>query len=109
MADANDGQDDETYSIYITPIPQDTRQVEVLYISKFLEVTTGTDNYIIPANLRDAVLDFTIAELTRPQSDSLAQDYSQSGQAKLDMALTLIRDRQVQQNVTVRPYLEEYL
>lgn len=109
MADANDGQDDQTYEIYITPIPADQRLTELLYISKFIEVSSGTDSFIIPDNLRDIVLDFTIAELVRPQSDSLAQDYMQSGNLKLSMALTLIRDRQIQQNNVVRPYLSEYL
>jgi hypothetical protein len=109
MATANDGQDDETYTIYITPIPADTRQVEILYDAKFIEVATGTDNYIIPVNLRDAVLDLTVAELVRPQSDSLANDYEQSGAEKLNMALTLIRMRQVQQDVVVNPYLSEFM
>ena len=109
MADANDGQDDETYSITITPIPSDTRQVEVLYNAKYIEVASGTDNYIIPSNLRDIVLDFTVAELVRPQSDSVANDFVQSGTAKLNMALTLIRDRQVQQRTLVNPYLSEFM
>lgn len=109
MADANDGQDDQTSSIYITPIPADTRQVEIMYTAKFLEVASANDNLIIPDNLRDVVLDFAVAELVRGNSDSLAQDYMESGQAKLDMALTLIRDRQIQQNTVTRAYLEEYL
>lgn len=106
---AVDGNDDQTLSIFITPIPQDTRQVELIYTAKYVEVAQATDPYMIPIDLRDFVLDFAISELLRGNNDDLSGQYAQSAQVKLDMALTLIRDRQLQHPTTVTPYLSEYL
>jgi hypothetical protein len=109
QASADDGLDDEIYSIFINPIPQSTRQVELIYTAKYLEVGKGTDPFVIPGDLRDVVLDFAVAELLRANNDDLADKYMASAQNKLDMALTLIRDRQLQHLTTVTPYLSEYL
>ncbi len=109
QATAIDGNDDQTLSIFITPIPQDTRQVELVYTAKYVEVFAVTDPYMIPIDLRDFVLDFAIAELLRGNNDDLADKYVGAAQTKIDMALTLIRDRQLQQPTTVTPYLAEFL
>lgn len=106
---AVDGNDDQTLSILLTPIPQDTRQVELIYIAKYVEVFSATDPYMIPTDLRDFVLDFAISELLRGNNDDLAEKYAASAGQKLSMALTLIRERQLQHPTTVTPYLAEYL
>lgn len=106
---ADDGTDDETYSIWINPVPQDTRQVEIMYVAKLPEVAKGTDPFIIPHDLRDIVLDLSSAELLRGNNDDLSDKYASSGMAKLSVALELVRDRQLEHLKTVTPYLYEYL
>lgn len=109
QATAIDGNDDEIYTIYINPIPQDTRQVELLYMAKYVEVHVGTDPYMIPKDMRDVALDFASSELLRGNNDDLSEKYYEAGNIKLSMALTLIRDRQLQHLTSVEPYLGEYM
>ena len=109
QSDAVDGNDDQTLRIFLTPIPQDTRLVELIYIAKYVEVFAATDPYMIPTDLRDFVLDFAISELLRGNNDDLAEKYEAAAGQKLDMALTVIRERQLQHPTTVTPYLSEYL
>lgn len=100
---------DEVYTIQLEPLPQDNRQVELKYIVKFLEVAAVTDPYVIPDELRDVVCDLAVAELVRGNNDSLADVYTAAGTAKMSMALTAIREKQLAHRRSVEPYLYNYL
>jgi hypothetical protein len=107
MTVADDSGDDETQKIRIAPTPSDTRNVELAFIAKFIEVATVNDNYIIPDEARGYVLDFAIAELLALNGDDRAPGFYSKAEEKLTYYLTLLRDRQVQDPRTVQPYIED--
>jgi hypothetical protein len=103
-----EGPDDvQTFNIRFSPIPTDTRQVELVYAAKIVEMTEIGNPFFIPDDGREAVLDYAIAELLKKNGDDRAEAYYATFQSKLTMFLTLVRDRQLQDQTVVTPYIED--
>lgn len=104
---ADDSSDTETYSISIAPLPVDTREVEIVYVQKFVEVATVSDSLIIPRNGHGAVLDFAVGEALAILGDDRAEINFEKAQGKLETFLIDVRDRQLQDQRQVEPYLDD--
>lgn len=97
--------------VRVGPIPQETRQVELVYACKYVDID-GIDPasfLMIPdeGSGRAALLDFASAELVRKNSDALSEDYQAAGMMKLTLFLNTIRSRQNQQATTQQPYISD--
>jgi hypothetical protein len=104
---AEDSTDDQTYEIQFSPQPVDTRQVELVYTVKCVDVTSPSSYLLIPDDGRPAVRDYAIGSLLALNGDERAQNFFDSAQSKLTMFLTVVRDRQLQDERVVTPYLDD--
>ncbi len=95
------------WNIELAPMPQVALQCQIIYVAKYVPITSAQSFLVVPDEGRDAVEAFAIAELTRRNSDGLSQEYEQRGQRDLDLFLTWLRDRQVQAGPTVEPYVSD--
>lgn len=95
--------------IRVEPIPTGTRQVELVYVAKYVEVTDKSSFLQIPdeGSGRPALADLAVAELVRQNNDSLAGEYEGSGMKKLTLFLCTVRARQ-QTPKQQRPYLSDF-
>jgi hypothetical protein len=96
----------QTQSILISPIPQETRFVELAYIAKWIPLVDRHSYLMLPDECTPAMQAFAIAELLRSNNDSNALAYDAKGQTHLNMALTWVRARQIQNNPTITPYVD---
>lgn len=106
------GQDPQgAMKVRVGPIPQEARQVELVYAAKYVDIgDTNPNTYLmIPdeGSGRVALLDLATAELVRKNSDSLAEEYTQAGMDKLTLFLSTIRSRQNQQASTQQPFIDD--
>lgn len=102
---AENTSDPETYNIRFSPNPVENRQVEVIYAVKFIEVV-GTGSFlIIPQEGRGGIVDFAVGELMKANGDTRAEAFYETSNQKLTYFLTLIRDRQLQDQRTIEPYI----
>lgn len=95
----------QTQKIRISPVPTDTRMVELAYIAKWLPITDGSSLIMLPAEGTPAMGAYATAELLRSNDDSLAREYEAKGDKHLNSFLTWVRARQLQQVPQITPYL----
>lgn len=97
----------ETYNVKIAPMPQDRRDVQILYAAKFLEIAGVQSFLTIPLEGHDALTNIAIAELLKQNNDTLAQAFAQDGAGQLEEFLTYVRNRQIQLGAVQEPYVGE--
>lgn len=93
------------YSIRIAPQPVDARNVELIYPSSWIEITSAASPNVIPAEGHDVMIDLATARLVRKNNDSLAGELEKQGTTGLTEFLTFVRSRQQQIYPTQEPYL----
>jgi hypothetical protein len=103
--DSTATQGAQTQKIRISPMPQDTRMVELAYTAMWLPITGAGSTIMLPAEGTYAMLNFGIAELLRSNDDSLADKYEAKALRHLSAFLTWVRQRQTQQGPQITPYL----
>ena len=91
--------------IRFSPIPQETRQVELAYTAKWLPIVDDTSTIMLPVEGTYAMLNYGIAELNRSNNDTLSREYEAKGDKHLGAFLTWCRNRQIQQGPRITPYL----
>lgn len=68
--------------VLISPIPQDTRITKLFYAAQHVDIV-GPQSYIMmPEEAHEAMLDYAVAELTRPNGDASAVQYEAAGKDK---------------------------
>ncbi|MFZ1006409.1 MAG: hypothetical protein WAN65_06220 [Candidatus Sulfotelmatobacter sp.] len=95
------------YSIRISPVPQDTRVTEILFIQQYVEIENALGFNCIPQEAHHSMMNFAAAELTRANNDTLADNYEKQALAQLTEFLTFVRARQIQNYPTQEPYLND--
>lgn len=91
--------------IRFSPIPQDTRMVELAYTAKWLPIVDASSTIMLPVEGTYAMLNYGIAELARSNNDTLSREYEAKGDKHLAAFLTWCRNRQIQKTPTIPPYL----
>jgi len=96
-------------TVRLAPIPFDTRPVRFIYAATFLEVANQQSVLMMPPESHEAILDYAVAELVRPNGDMLAQQYEEAGMDKFqhDFLPFYRMQQNVQQLLTQEPYLED--
>lgn len=96
-------------TIRLAPIPFDTRPMRFIYAAQFLEITNQNSILMMPSEFHEAILDYAVAELVRPNGDAMAQTYEEAGMDKFQHdALPFYRMQQnVQNPLTQEPFLED--
>jgi hypothetical protein len=93
--------------IRLAPAPSDSRQTEIIYAAKWLDIYNANSYNVIPDEGQGAQLDFAKAELLRSNSDDLAPQYEQQAMQKTTEFLTFVRNRQNQQPNRLETYLTD--
>jgi hypothetical protein len=95
--------------IRLAPIPFDTRPMRFIYAATFLEITSQNSVLMMPPESHEAILDYAVAELVRPNGDAMAAQYEEAGMDKFQHDfLPFYRSQQIVQPIlTQEPYLED--
>lgn len=96
-------------TIRLSPIPFDNRPMRFVYTATFLEIVDANSIMMMPPESHEAILDFAVAELVRPNGDSMAEGYEAAGEKKFQQDfLPFYRAQQLtQQILTQEPYVED--
>ena len=89
----------------VAPVPQDSYSVELVYISKFVEITGTESNLVIPAEGHSVVTYGAVAELLATNDDDNADRFEHIADRNKLQFMKLVRNRQRQRGRTVEPFL----
>lgn len=93
--------------VLISPIPQDTRNTKIYYAAQHVDIVGPQSFVMVPDEAHEALLDFAVAELVRPNGDVMHATYEAAGKDKFQSDW-LPYMRMVQANqvpLTQEPYL----
>lgn len=93
--------------IRVGPIPQDSYSVELVYTSKFTEITGPESSLVIPAEGHGVVTYGAVAELLATNDDDNADRFEHIADRNKLQFMKLVRNRQRQNGRTVEPYFRE--
>lgn len=97
----------QTEKIRFEPPPFDTRQVELVYVSKFVDVTNQNSTLVIPVEGHGAVMWSAVASLLASNGDDPEAATAQAMENEREF-LKWVRKRQAQTAVTsVQPYIDD--
>jgi hypothetical protein len=95
------------YHMRLAPIPQDSRQTELVYVAKFLEVTSVDDILVIPDEGHEALIAYASADLKQLNDDSSAATELTAAEMHDRQFLKLVRNRQMQKGRQVEQYIDD--
>lgn len=94
--------------VRFAPIPIDSRNTSIAYAAKFLEITGPQSVLMMPSEAHEAILDYAVAELVRPNGDQMAMEYEGAGKDKFQSDfLPFMRQQQQTAYPTIEPYIED--
>jgi hypothetical protein len=97
----------QTEKIRFEPPPYDARQIELVYVAKFVDITKATSTMVIPAEGHGAVLWSAVSSLLDDNGDDGEKAQANSAENEREF-LKWVRKRQMQTAVTkVQPYLDD--
>jgi len=105
----NKAQPTRTRKLLISPIPQDVRVTKLFYAAQHVEIVGPQSFLTMPEEAHDAILDYAVAELVRPNGDAMAQTYEAAGKTKFqEDFLPFMRQTQAQRvPQTQEPFIED--
>lgn len=95
--------------ISLAPIPFDNRALRFVYAATFIEISNANSVLMMPPESHEAILDYAVAELIRPNGDAMAATYEEAGKDKFQSDfLPFWRIQQTtQQPLTQEPYVDD--
>lgn len=103
----DDAKATQVQSVRIAPLPFDTRQVELVYDARFLEVTGPESTLVIPDEGRGAVKLYAASSLLAANDDDNADRLNSMAQENERWFLKWVRNRQFQKVRQVDPYVND--
>jgi hypothetical protein len=91
----------------IEPPPQDPRQVELVFVARYVEINSAADPKTLPNEADGAVVAFAAASLLGDNDDSARANLLDEGERNEREFLKWVRNRQFQKVRTVEPYVED--
>ncbi len=95
------------YQVKLAPMPQQALQCQIIYAATWLEINSPNSLLMLPPEATHALQDYAIAELLQRNGDQNAGAYWQTGKDLEDRYLTFVRERQIQHQSTVEPYVDD--
>lgn len=92
--------------IRLAPTPQDTRQTELVYTAKFIEITSLDDFLTIPDEGHEAVMYYAAADLKVLNDDDNTGDLTMAQMHEREF-LKIVRKNQTQKGPQVEPYIDD--
>jgi hypothetical protein len=95
--------------LLFAPIPFDFRVVKAMYAAQFIEIVNANSVMMMPMESHEAILDYAVAELLRPNGSALAATYEEAGKDKFQNDfLPFYRQQQITQYpLTQETYLDD--
>ena len=95
--------------LLFAPIPFDSRTVKVMYAAQFLEIVNANSILMMPMESHEAILDYAVAELVRPNGDAMSETYEAAGKDKFQSDfLPFYRQQQIMQYpLTQETYVDD--
>lgn len=95
--------------IRLAPIPFDVRPLRFMYAATFLEIVNANSILMMPMESHEAILDYAVAELVRPNGDAMAEGYEAAGGDKFqkDFLPFYRMQQQTQVPLTQEPYIDD--
>jgi hypothetical protein len=99
----------QTQKIRIAPIPDQNHSAQLVYTAKWVQVTNDHSSVMLPDEGTYAMEAKATAKLLRLNNDGLYKDFVAEGQSLETKFLTWMRQRQIQEPPTAKPFLSEYM
>lgn len=95
--------------VLISPIPNDTRVTKLYYAAQHVDIVGPQSFIMMPEEAHEAMLDYAVAELVRPNGDTMHQVYEAAGKDKFQSDfLPFMRQVQAQQTpMTQEPFISD--
>jgi len=97
----------QTQKMRIAPIPLDARQVELVYIAKFADITGTESPKVLPNEADGAVVWSAVEELLATNDDDNSERAGAQKEENLRWFLKWVRNRQFTQVRQVEPYVTD--
>jgi len=95
--------------VLISPVPTDTRITKIYYAAQHVDIVGPQSFIMMPEEAHEAMLDYAVAELVRPNGDAMHATYEAAGKDKFQSDfLPFMRQVQAQQVIaTQNPYIAD--
>lgn len=97
----------QLFRIKITPIPVDGRFCELIYYSRFVDITGAESAKVLPNEADGAVVWSAVEELLTDNDDDNCERAGQQKNESIVWLMKFIRNRQFQQVRQVEPYIDD--
>ncbi len=95
--------------VLISPIPSDTRVTKIYYAAQHVDIIGPQSFIMMPEEAHEAMLDYAVAELVRPNGDTMHAVYEAAGKDKLQSDflpfMRLVQEQQVP--MTQTPFIAD--
>jgi hypothetical protein len=90
----------------VAPVPADVRSLELVYVARFIEITSADSTKSLPTEADDCVIFSAVGQLLDDNGDDGSKAAAQAAINEREF-LKWVRNRQFQAQRTVTPYLDD--